>query len=161
MAPIDPTLSALPTTESGGAKFVARQFRPEDLQQVHAIFAEGMSEYPAHQDNPLLAQYIQQSITSDLGDIHGTYMSKGGNFWVVTPADDPSCVAGMVALELKENQEGELRRMSVARAFRRYGLGRLLLLTLEEWAAANDFRKVWLTTGAVMDKARAFYEATG
>lgn len=161
MAPIDPTVSSLPTPKSGNTKFVARQFRSEDLAQVHTIFAEGMSDYPEHKDSPLLAQYIQQSIESDLGDIQGTYMAHGGNFWVVAPADEPSRVVGMVALESKGDKEGELRRMSVTRDYRRYGIGRLLISTLEQWAAANGYRKVWLTTGAIMKKARAFYESTG
>lgn len=131
------------------------------MEQVISIFAEGMSDYPEHKDSPQLAEYIEHSVKTDLADIHGTYIAPGGNFWVVTPADNSSIVVGMVALEPKPEKEGELRRMSVKSDYRRYGIGRLLISTLEEWAAAEGYHKVWLTTGEIMRKACAFYKSTG
>lgn len=70
-------------------------------------------------------------------------------------------MVGMVGLEAKPNSEGELRRMSVKSTHRRYGIGRLLILRLENWAVEHNFHKIWLTTGGVMEKARAFYASTG
>jgi GNAT superfamily N-acetyltransferase len=102
--------------------------------------------------------YVQQSIHDDLADIGGVYMKPGGNFWVATIEDK---IVGMVGLEAKPNQEGELRRMSVNHEYRRYGIGRLLIAHLEAWAAANGFTKVWLSTGGVMTQARKFYLSLG
>lgn len=148
--------------------FIARKFELRDQEQVIALFVEGMSAYPEHKDSPEHVQYVHDSIKADLSNIHATYVATGGNFWVATPADRPSLVVGMVALELKPSskegeskKEGELRRMAVKGEYRRYGIGRLLTSTLEQWAATENFHKVWLTTGANMAKARAFYSAAG
>ncbi|GMF14195.1 unnamed protein product [Phytophthora lilii] len=99
--------------------------------------------------------------TGDLSNIQATYITPGGNFWVATPRSDPTEVVGMVALEAKGDGVGELRRMSVKETYRRHGLGRLLVEELEKWAAKHHYEKVWLGTGAVMDKARAFYSSMG
>lgn len=157
MAPVDPTSSSV-TVEP---VFAIRQYAAADFDHVVDMFVEGMLDYPAQKDTPFMDGYIQRSLDTDLRSIHDTYIARGGNFWVVTPEDDASLIVGMVGLEAKPNREGELRRMSVKRDYRRYGIGRMLLNHLERWAAANGFRKVWLTTGAVMDKARVFYESNG
>lgn len=65
----------------------------------------------------------------------------------------------MVALEAQDDNVGKVRRLSVKDNYRRHGVGRLLIITLEEWAEKHGFRKVWLGTGAVMDKALAFYSS--
>ncbi|KAL4130283.1 hypothetical protein PRIC2_006289 [Phytophthora ramorum] len=141
---------------------VVRQFRAEDLPQVVEIFKAGMRSYDAfralseHTD-----VYLQESLDGDLSDIHGTYIAPGGNFWVATSATDPTEVAGIVGLEPKDNKEGELRRMSVKDFYRRCGVGRKLIAALEQWARENGIRKVWLTTGGPMDKARQFYPSVG
>jgi ribosomal protein S18 acetylase RimI-like enzyme len=146
---------------SGEAKFVVRAFRPEDLEQVAAIFVDGSLGYPELRDSVGYAEYIQLSLDSDLRDVHGTYVSTGGNFWVATPVDDSSHVVGMVGLERKSEHEAELRRLSVKTEFQRFGIARLLVSALEQCARVEGFRLVRLTTGLVMDKAQAFYTAAG
>lgn len=141
--------------------FVVRQYQPSDREQVVNLFVDGMREYPEQKDCLHVAGFIKESLETDLADVHGTYIAPGGNFWVVTTAGTPDVVVGSIGLEAKPDKEGELRRLNVHSGFRRFGLGRLLLSTLEQWAGANGFRKVWLTTGVVMGKARAFYEANG
>jgi N-acetylglutamate synthase-like GNAT family acetyltransferase len=145
----------------GQAKFVVREFHPDDYAQVASIFVSGSLEYPELRENAVYVEYLRRSVETDLRDVHGTYMSKGGNFWVATPVDEPSHVVGMVALEAPSEQAGELRRMSVKTEFRRFGIARLLVSTLENWAVAHGFRTVRLTTGCVMHKAQAFYAAAG
>ncbi|MEY4918799.1 MAG: hypothetical protein RL616_2712, partial [Verrucomicrobiota bacterium] len=65
----------------------------------------------------------------------------------------------MVALEKKENDDGELRRMSVKKEFRRYGVGKLLVTELEQWAKANGYKTVSLSTGQMVVVAQKFYTA--
>ncbi|KAG6615531.1 N-acetyltransferase-like protein [Phytophthora cinnamomi] len=141
---------------------VVRPFRAEDLPQVREIFKAGMQSYAAFQAMPEhTEEYLRESLSSDLSDIEGTYIVPGGNFWVATPKTAPAQVVGMVGLEPKDNKEGELRRMSVKYTHRRLGVGGKLIAALEQWAQENGFRKVWLTTVGVMDKARAFYPSMG
>ncbi|RLN45338.1 hypothetical protein BBO99_00008026 [Phytophthora kernoviae] len=133
-----------------------------DLPQVVEIFKTGMRSYAMHEIHPeQMEAYFDESVNGDLGDIPGTYITPGGNFWVATPKTEPNTVVGFVGLEAKENKEAELRRMSVKDGYRRYGVGRKLITTLEQWAQTAGFQKVWLTTGGVMDKARAFYTSVG
>uniref|UniRef100_K3XAQ9 N-acetyltransferase domain-containing protein n=1 Tax=Globisporangium ultimum (strain ATCC 200006 / CBS 805.95 / DAOM BR144) TaxID=431595 RepID=K3XAQ9_GLOUD len=134
-----------------------RQYRSEDQTDVVKLFSAGMLHY-ATENIEFWEGYVQQSIHDDLADIGGVYMKPGGNFWVATIEDK---IVGMVGLEAKPNQEGELRRMSVNHEYRRYGIGRLLIAHLEAWAAANGFTKVWLSTGGVMTQARKFYLSLG
>lgn len=159
MAPVDAGAASVPLR--GASEFVVRQFQPADSEQVVATFLEGMSGYSEYADNVTQNDYIRSSLESDLSDIHGTYVASGGNFWVVTPSDDASRVVGTVGIELKASKEGELRRMSVRRAFRRHGLARLLLDALEAWAVAQGLEMLWLTSAAMMKPAHAFYEAAG
>ncbi|OWZ04097.1 N-acetyltransferase-like protein [Phytophthora megakarya] len=147
------------TTTIRSADIIVRQYRKDDWEQVVTLFRDGMMHYPAHQMNTeMLTQHITEAITTgDLSCIEATYITPGGNFWVATPRSDPTEVVGMVALESQGDNVGELRRMSVKASYRRHGVGCLLIKELEDWAINHDYRKVWLGTGAVMDKARAFY----
>jgi GNAT superfamily N-acetyltransferase len=109
-------------------------------------------------------EYIGSSLQDDLADIDGTYFARGGHYWVaVCDKEDGSGeeVVGMVGLEHKGRGEGELRRMSVKADYRRYGLGRMLVATLEDWAIQNGFTRIWLSAGYVLEKAHAFYKSMG
>jgi GNAT superfamily N-acetyltransferase len=148
----------------GPVDIVVRQFRADDLGQVVTLFRDGMMHYPAHTMNAeVLEQHMTEAITSgDLSSVEETYIAPGGNFWVATPRSTPEEVVGMVALVAQEGGKvGELRRMSVKESYRRHGVGRRLIAELEQWATKRDYQKVWLGTGAVMDKARAFYSSMG
>ncbi|KAF4044537.1 Acetyltransferase (GNAT) family [Phytophthora infestans] len=154
-----PITSSKSTPDS--AEIVVREFRNEDLLQVIELFKDGMLQYSKRQQDPHLDDYIANSLKTDLSDIKGTYSTPGGNFWIATPRDDPTLIIGIVGLEAKPNNEGELRRMSVKHTHRRFGIGRLLISTLEHWAVEHGFHKIWLTTGGVMEKARGFYTSMG
>lgn len=61
---------------------VVRQFRAEDMEQVVALFNDGMMDYPAHKMHAEgLQQHITEIITTgDLSSIEATYITPGGNF---------------------------------------------------------------------------------
>lgn len=141
-----------------------RQFEHEDLPAVIQLFKDGMMSYEEHmQHSELMTQYLEQSVNGDLGDIVGTYIKPGGNFWVaiVTESGRKPVVAGIVALEAKPDRDGELRRMSVKAEYRRDGIGRMLVAHLERWAREHGFATVSLSTGGVMRKAQRFYLSVG
>lgn len=142
-----------------------RQFCSDDLPAVCEIFVDGFPPSTDAEFAALLQAYVESCLEDDLGDIHGTYITKGGNFWVATAqssALEQPQVIGMVGLEKKsESSEGELRRMSVKREFRRYGVGKLLVAELEAWAKTNGFTGVNLWTGKLLTSAHAFYTSVG
>ncbi|KAG2907577.1 hypothetical protein PC116_g7677 [Phytophthora cactorum] len=51
--------------------------------------------------------------------------------------------------------------MPVKENYRRRGVGQLLIKVLEDWAKQHGYQKIWLSTGAVMEKAHAFYACMG
>ncbi|TMW58407.1 hypothetical protein Poli38472_009966 [Pythium oligandrum] len=105
---------------------------------------------------------LWRCIKDDLASIQGTYFESGGHFWIATvEEDDHDVIVGMVGLEGKPNQEGELRRMSIKADYRRFGVGRVLVKHLENWAKENGMKKVWLSTFAAMKQACKFYEGIG
>lgn len=63
----------------------------------------------------------------------------------------------MVAIEFKNSDEGELRRMSVSSEIRRGGVGRLLIKELEKFAKEFGYKRVILSTGGHMKIAQQFY----
>ncbi|KAF1331437.1 Acetyltransferase, partial [Globisporangium splendens] len=144
-----------------------RQFRADDRECVAQLFVDGFLSYPEHQ-GPMIDAFIKQSVESDLASVRDTYILPGGNFWVATTTltsedgEEIEKVVGMVALEKKKaNGDGELRRMAVHSAYRRYGIGKRLVTHLEQWAKANEYLSISLTTGEVMTAARRFYLTLG
>lgn len=138
-----------------------RQFQDGDRECVADMFVDGFLSYPEH-EGPMVEEFIKQSVESDLASIPDTYIIPGGNFWVATLTENGETkVVGMVALEKKANGDGELRRMAVRKEYRRYGIGMRLVAHLEQWAKANGYVTLSLTTGEVMAAARRFYLTLG
>lgn len=152
------------TTAAANPPVIAiRQFRDEDLAALRPIFVDGFP--PSQSDTKAMVEaYIQSSFDSDLGHVRTHYNANGGNFWVATAdfqtGEEPQ-VVGMVGLDKQTDGGGELRRMSVKREFRRFGVGKLLVTELEAWARAHKYEYISLSTGEVMTAAQAFYQAMG
>lgn len=140
------------------------QFTSVDAAAVAELFAEGMCSYEAHEDAYNL-QYIASCIQADLADVPAAYIATGGNFWVATLRADSNSedkmVVGMVSIEPKAEGDAELRRLSVKRGYQGFGIGRAFVDDLEQWAKANGFKSVSLSTGIVMKEAIAFYTKCG
>lgn len=139
-----------------------RQYTPADHAAVVTLFIEGMRSYAGHQGEDH-HRYIEVSLEHDFADIQGTYIAPGGNFWVATlaSADGEDEVIGTIAFEHKDAGDGELRRLSVKSAYRRFGIGRVLVRYVEQWAKAHGFASVSLTTGTIMHEAVHFYKKIG
>ncbi|KAE9193284.1 hypothetical protein PF004_g21055 [Phytophthora fragariae] len=143
-----------------------RQFLDDDLPEIAEIFEYGMMLYA--KDNSMSRhcwrEYVRKSLTADLADNQGTYLTTGGNFWVATVKDNngESKGAGMIALEPKGNGEGEVRRVSVHSGYQRMGIGRKLMTHLVDWATNHNFKRLTLSASyAERTPAVAFYTSFG
>ena len=137
-----------------------RSFRPGDAPAVRAIFTHGQLDFA--EGTPLEVEaraYVQRSLAADLSDIPAHYMRlPGSHFWV---AEHRGEIVGTVGVQRVNAEEAELRRMSVASASRRQGIGRQLLQTVEDFCRGNGYSRVALSTVIHLEPAVHMYTACG
>lgn len=135
-----------------------RRYRPQDQGAVIGLFREFMWELtPAALASEFQA-YIERAIEEELGRIEEYYFHRDDQgFWVA----DTGPVVGMVGVEHRDREAAELRRMAVAAAHRRKGIGRELLGTAEAFCRQSGYRRMVLSTSELQTAARALYEASG
>ncbi|TMW58406.1 hypothetical protein Poli38472_009965 [Pythium oligandrum] len=99
-----------------------RAYRTDDREQVLKIYVAAVTVYAETkgQKKEFWLNYIENGLKTDMGDIEGTYSAPAGQFWVATTVvDQREIVIGTVGLELKPDNEAELRRMFVAPEYQR------------------------------------------
>ena len=135
-----------------------RTFQPADAAAVRRIFAQGQTDFAAGLEQAV-EDYIRRSLANDLADIPLNYLSDpGSHFWV---ADVGGEVRGMVGVQRRDDQEAELRRMSVASAARRQGIGWKLAETVEAFCRERGYQRIQLTTVTQLQPAMAMYRKFG
>ena len=135
-----------------------RTFRPGDAGEVRRLFARGQRDFAAGLEAEIEA-YISRSLAVDLADIPRHYLGEpGSHFWV---AEGDGRVLGMVGVEGRSDEEGELRRMSVASWVRRQGIGQWLLETVEHFCREQGYQRITLSTVTQLQPAIAMYRKLG
>ncbi|MBM7635257.1 GNAT family N-acetyltransferase [Streptococcus saliviloxodontae] len=88
-----------------------------------------------------------------------SYQQKGGQFWTVKTKEGAvvACI-GLVALK---DGNVALKKMFVAKAYRRYGLGRLLVDRYLTYCREHAFQAVFLGTTDRFQAAQQFYQKVG
>jgi putative acetyltransferase len=122
-------------------------FLPEDQAAVKALILAGLVEHWGRLD---------ASKNPDLDDIASSY--AGGTFLVARQAGQ---VIGTGALVPKDENTGQIVRMSVAASQRRRGTGRLILENLLDCARRAGMREVILETTATWPEVIEFYKNAG
>ena len=169
-AKVESSFQAMPShalcTALCQAAVAIRPLEHADLPAVRLMFAAGMRAYADqfNSDSKLHKfwhRYVDGALLDDLSDqgINETYIDTGG-FWVAVDSATGRLL-GCVGAQRISEQLCELRRMSVNQQARGRGIGQLLVWWLEEWAVAEQFGQVFLTTGSVMVPAKALYLAAG
>jgi GNAT superfamily N-acetyltransferase len=109
----------------------------------------------------MFTYYTTASCESDLSDIDGVYIKQGGTFFVATCSNDPATIVGIVAGEIKENGQLELRRMSVSVKHHKRGIGSKLIKALEEFAKSKGINTIFLTCTSLQYAAHTLYRRNG
>lgn len=122
-------------------------FRPEDQDAARALILAGLTERWGALD---------PTRNADLNDIAATYAN--GAFLC---AWDDAVLIGTGALVPRGSDEAEIVRMSVARAWRRHGVGRRLVEALLATARERGVRRLILETTETWSDAIAFYSRLG
>ena len=94
----------------------------------------------------------------DLYSIRQFYQSNNGNFWL---AQEDGKVVGTIGLLDIGNNQGALRKMFVAEAYRGKEVAKRLLTTLLAWAKQKTFTEIYLGTTEKFVRAQRFYENNG
>ena len=118
-------------------------FQPSDQTDVKALILAGLVDHWGELD---------PTLNPDLNDITETYKDT---YFLVAKQDGR--VVGCGALVPHGTGTAEIKRMSVASALRRQGLGRRILTALCEQAKARGFQRVILETTETWDEVVAFY----
>jgi len=130
-----------------------RQFRKDDQSRCADLFSQGIRDvwiefFVPDPSTDLVENYISGGLHDDMADIQKYYLKPGSNFWVFE--DSNGVVQGMVGLVKISNTEAELRRMSIAKNYRRTGLGKSLVDNLEKFARENGYKKITLSVASHM-----------
>ena len=114
----------------------------------------------------LMSDYVAGALASDCADIEAFYRGGGGEFWCATDDDDDGgggggALAGIVAAEMKSDEEIELRRMSVDPRYQGRGVASRLVKRLEAFGSERGFRRVVLSCSSVQHAGIALYRSCG
>lgn len=94
----------------------------------------------------------------DLLQIGKHYQENGGQFWL---ARVDGKVVGSIALIALENGRAALKKMFVAKDYRKTGLGRQLVNTLVDFCKEEGIEEVYLGTTQRFVSAQRFYRNYG
>ncbi|ETN16968.1 hypothetical protein PPTG_06049 [Phytophthora nicotianae INRA-310] len=151
------------TQQAKRTSIAVRQYRPEDHATVTKIFVEGLMAFDDNSDfRYLWEERLRKDLTHDFADIEASHMALGGNFWVATATQDESTkIVGIIGLQRRSENVGDVRRLFVDSNCQRMGVGRKLMAELESWAKQTRIKSLFLTTNPKRKQALAFYSALG
>jgi putative acetyltransferase len=129
-------------------------------------------ESPKHADaaRGLIREYADslgvdlcfQNLEPELAGLPGEYAAPAGALLVVLVDDQPAGCGAIRALPDVDYPDAcEMKRLFVRRAFRRFGLGRLLAQALIERAEQAGYSTLLLDTLDDMEAARGLYAELG
>lgn len=126
-----------------------RSFRPGDQAHVHKLILAGLGDHFGQ---------INPELNLDLDDITASYVNRGHTF-VVGEIEDTIVAAG--GLTAVQEDLGRIVRVSVAREFRRKGIGQEIVTYLVEVARRKGYRRLLVETNHGWTDAIALYQRCG
>jgi putative acetyltransferase len=145
----------------------ARDAAP-DPPQIELVAAEGAVQF--QQVRELFREYAGslgvdlcfQNFEAELAGLPGDYAAPGGALLLALVDGTPAgCVAMRPLPEADHVNACEMKRLYVRRAFRRFGLGRLLAQQLIDHATQAGYSSMLLDTLDDMEAARGLYASLG
>lgn len=124
-------------------------FATTHASAVVALIATVYDEY---------AMTFDAAFESDLSDIPGAYLARGGCFNVLI---DEGRVVGTVAAVPHDASSCEIKRVYLDRAYRGHGHGRMMMERILQWAAADGFRSATAWSDARLTVAHSMYRRLG
>jgi ribosomal protein S18 acetylase RimI-like enzyme len=132
-------------------QIIYRQYQPSDKDAAWNLHISVLKE---------IGGFFKDTtgrLDSDFKDIEGTYL-VGGDFII---AESGGKMVGMGALRKIDGETGEIKRMRVLSDFRGHGIGKTILVALEQKARNFGYKKLILDTTSKNLAAQHFYESFG
>jgi putative acetyltransferase len=132
--------------------FLIRDWQPPDRQEAADLITFVLTEYglgcePAGAD-------------VDVYEVEKYYQQTGGDFWVIEQDKRLIGTAGFYPIK-RGNLAVEIRKMYLLPEARGKGLGKFLLLQLEQTIKQKGFQEIWIETATVLKAAVQLYEHYG
>ncbi len=128
---------------------IYRPFEARDQVAARQLILNGLGEHYG---------FIDETRNPDIDNILENYITKGATFFV---AQLDERIVGTGALIEEESNTGRIVRVSVDRAYRRYGIGRTLMSHLIEAARQRKYIQVQLETNNDWYDVIDFYKSLG
>lgn len=135
--------------------FRIRDWQPTDRETVVALIASILAEFGLN--------WQPESADQDVVAVEQFYQQTGGEFWVVESTHQPGQLVGTAAFypSQRHPQAAEIRKMYLLPSVRGKGLGKYLLIALEQKIQAQGYQEVWLETLGSMTAANQLYTRLG
>lgn len=96
----------------------------------------------------------------DVLEVEDFYLATGGEFWVIERQGQQVGTAAYYPIGRGKNAV-EIRKMYLLSDARGQGLGKYILLQMEQAIAARGFQQIWIETASVLETAVKLYERNG
>ncbi|RJP64243.1 MAG: GNAT family N-acetyltransferase [Comamonadaceae bacterium] len=127
---------------------------PDDLQTVRDLFLDYQSE--------LGIDLCFQGFEAELAGLPGAYAPPAGSLLLAWVDGEPAGCCALRALPNADHLNAcEMKRLFVRRAFRGFGLGRLLVERILSDGQLAGYTTMLLDTLSDMETARALYQEAG
>ena len=131
------------------APFNIRSVNERTQKQARTLILSGLAEH---------FDCLDESLDQDLNDIVANYLQKGHAFLVGIIGNRVVCTGALVH---KSQSTGQVMRMSVAKEYRRQGLGTIMLQRLANLAKKRGYRKLIVETNHDWCGATSLYGKYG
>ncbi|WRH68290.1 MAG: GNAT family N-acetyltransferase [Planktothrix sp. GU0601_MAG3] len=132
--------------------FFIRDWQPQNRQEVVDLIASILTEYGLGSE--------PHGADVDVYEVEKYYQQTGGEFWVIEQNQQLIGTAGFYPIK-RGNLAVEIRKMYLLPQARGKGLGKFLLLQLEQTIKQKGFQEIWIETASVLKEAVQLYEHSG
>lgn len=130
--------------------FLIRAWQPSDRKTTFNLISSVLAEYGLQQE--------PEGADRDVLEVENFY--KDGEFWVIERDRKLVGTGAYYPISRGENAV-EIRKMYLLPEARGVGLGKFLLIELENAIAKKGFTQIWIETASVLKEAVQLYERTG
>jgi putative acetyltransferase len=135
--------------------FTIRPWEAADRSAVAEVIGTVLAEYGLG--------WEPEGADRDVLEIEKYYLATGGEFWTLLNATGQ--VIGSAGYHpITRRSQGsavEMRKMYLLPAYRGQGLGRFVLVKLEDSIRSRGFQEIWIETASVLIEAVHLYENSG